>query len=62
MYHLEEKYKLIHTWHVCDTYLVTLSIRMARVRILTSVTDTIHVDMPAYVPTQWAALRKTLEK
>jgi len=31
---------------------------MASVQILTSVMDTIHVDMPAIVQTQWAASRK----
>jgi len=55
-------YKLVQTWHVCDTYLVSLPTRMAHVRILMSVTDTTHVDMPATVLTQWAASRKTLLK
>ena len=41
-----------------NVYVISISIRMARVQMLTSVTDTIHVDMPAIVLTQWAALRK----
>jgi len=55
---LKEKYLLVQNRYVFNVYVISISIRMARVQMLTSVMDTIHVDMPAIVLTQWAALRK----